>query len=337
MISLAGKNLEQLEEIIIGLGEQKFRAKQLYEWLYKKSAASFDEMTSLSKDFRKTLNEKTIISPISIQKKQVSNDGTVKYLLELEDGLTVETVLMRFDNRPNLSACVSTQVGCAVNCAFCATGKIGFVRNLKAYEIVEQILTIQRDLGVQVTNVVYMGQGEPLLNYDEVIKSLKVINTELEIGHRRITLSTSGIIPQINRLAQENRQITLAVSLHAPNSEIRRRLVPIENKYPLSDLIKSLRNLTDKTGRRVTIEYVMIDGLNDELEHARELNLLLKGLNCNINLIPYNGSADSVLEAPSMHKINKFKFVLEQSGKKVTVRLKRGGDIQAACGQLTGK
>jgi 23S rRNA (adenine2503-C2)-methyltransferase len=294
-------------------------------------------MTSLSKDFRKTLNEKTIISPISIQKKQVSNDGTVKYLLELEDGLTVETVLMRFDNRPNLSACVSTQVGCAVNCAFCATGKIGFVRNLKAYEIVEQILTIQRDLGVQVTNVVYMGQGEPLLNYDEVIKSLKVINTELEIGHRRITLSTSGIIPQINRLAQENRQITLAVSLHAPNSEIRRRLVPIENKYPLPDLIKSLRNLTDKTGRRVTIEYVMIDGLNDELEHARELNLLLKGLNCNINLIPYNGSVDSVLEAPSMHKINKFKFVLEQSGKKVTVRLKRGGDIQAACGQLTGK
>lgn len=337
MISLAGKNLEQLEEIIIGLGEQKFRAKQLYEWLYKKSAASFDEMTSLSKDFRKTLNEKTIISPISIQKKQVSNDGTVKYLLELEDGLTVETVLMRFDNRPNLSACVSTQVGCSVNCAFCATGKIGFIRNLKAYEIVEQILTIQRDLGVQVTNVVYMGQGEPLLNYDEVIKSLKVINTELEIGHRRITISTSGIIPQINKLAQENRQITLAVSLHAPNSEIRRRLVPIENKYPLPDLIRSLRNLTDKTGRRVTIEYVMIDGLNDELEHARELNLLLKGLNCNINLIPYNGSVDSVLEAPSMHKINKFKFVLEQSGKKVTVRLKRGGDIQAACGQLTGK
>lgn len=337
MISLAGKNLEQLEDIIVGLGQQKFRAKQLYEWLYRKSASSFDEMTNLSKDFREILKEKTIISPITIKKKQVSNDGTVKYLLELEDGQTVETVLMRFDNRPNLSACVSTQVGCAVNCIFCATGKIGFVRNLKAYEIVEQILTIQRDLGVQVTNVVYMGQGEPLLNYEEVMKSLKTINTELEIGHRRITLSTSGIVPQINKLASENRQITLAVSLHAPNSELRRKLVPIENKFPLPDLIKSLRNLTAKTGRRVTIEYVMIDGLNDDLEQAKELNLLLKGLNCNINLIPFNGTSDSVLESPSMHKINKFKFILEQSGKKVTVRLKRGGDIQAACGQLTGQ
>ncbi|MEI7475144.1 MAG: 23S rRNA (adenine(2503)-C(2))-methyltransferase RlmN [bacterium] len=336
MISLAGKNLEELEKIIVDLGEQKFRAKQLYAWLYKKSAASFDEMTNLSKDFRETLKQNTIISPITIKKKQVSKDGTIKYLLELEDGHTVETVLMRFDNRPNLSACVSTQVGCAVKCLFCATGQRGFIRNLKAYEIVEQILTIQRDTKLEVTNVVYMGQGEPLYNFDEVMKSVNIINTELEIGNRRITLSTSGVIPAINKLAKENRQLTLAFSMHAPNIELRQKLVPTEKKYPLPDIIKALRNLTEKTGRRVTIEYVMIDGMNDTIELAKEMNNVLKGLNCNINLIPYNSASEHDLQPPSMHTINKFKFILEQSGRKVTVRLKRGDDIKAACGQLSG-
>lgn len=336
MYILTGKTLEQLEEYFEQSGEKKFRAKQLHYWLYKKSASSFDEMTDLSKDLREKLRNNTIISPLKIVKKQISSDGTMKYLLELEDGHTVETVLMRFDSRSNLSACVSTQVGCAVNCAFCATGKRGFIRNLKAYEIVDQILTIQRDTGLEVTNIVYMGQGEPLLNYDEVINSIKIINKEIEIGHRRITISTSGIVPQIYKLAEENRQLTLAISLHAPNTEIREKLIPIEKKYSIDEVVKSLHFLTQKTGRRATIEYVLIENLNDELEHAKQLNYLLKGLNCNINLIPYNPTSDNDFKSPSMQRINKFKFVLEQSGKKVTVRLKRGEDIQAACGQLTG-
>lgn len=334
---LAGMTLSELEKFAEENNEPKFRAKQLHYWLYKKSVPEFDQMTNLSKEFRAKLNDIAEISNTKIKQRQISSDGTIKYLIEYPDGNVVETVLMRFDNRPNLTACVSSQIGCPVGCTFCATGERGFIRNLTAREIADQILTIQRDTGLTVTNVVYMGQGEPLLNFDQVINSINILNSELEIGMRRITVSTSGITPQIYKMADHNRQLTLALSLHAPNHEIREKLIPIEKKYHIEEVIKALHFLTEKTGRRTTIEYVLIDGINDDPDHARQINYLLKGLNYNVNLIPYNSTNREDFKAPSIKKINIFRYILEQSGKKVTVRLERGTDILAACGQLSGK
>ena len=244
---------------------------------------------------------------------------------------------MRFDNRANLTACVSSQVGCAVNCSFCATGKRGFIRNLSYKEIIEQVLTIQRDTGLKVTNVVFMGQGEPLLNLDNVLKAMEIFNENFQIGARRLTVSTSGIIPQINKLAELDMQSTLAVSLHAPNHDIRSRLMKIENKYNMDDLHKALKNYVEKTGRRITIEYLLIKDLNDTVQCAKELAYYLHDIKCNINLIPYNPTAENDYQRPSNNSVMKFKYLLEHSGKKVTVRLERGADIDAACGQLKGK
>ena len=272
-----------------------------------------------------------------IKVKQVSKDGTIKYLIEYPDGECVETVLMRFDNRANLTACVSSQVGCAVNCSFCATGKRGFVRNLDYREIVEQVLTIQRDTGLKVTNVVFMGQGEPLLNLNNVLKALEMFNNDFQIGARRITISTSGIIPKINELADMELQSTLAISLHAPNHKLREELMPVEKKYPLDELKEALIKYINKTGRRITIEYILIHGFNDTPEVAKELAYYLRDLKCNINLIPYNSVDETSYKKPSNNDIMKFKYLLEHSGKKVTVRLERGADIDAACGQLRGK
>ncbi len=337
MIVLAGKTKPELEDIVQSLGHPKFRASQLHFWLYDKSVKSFDEMTNLSKDFRATLKEKTIISQTKIKQRLISKDGTIKYLLEFPDGEVVETVLMRFDNRPNLTACVSCQVGCSVGCAFCATGKNGFTRNLIHQEIVDQVLTIQRDTGLKITNIVYMGQGEPFLNYDNVVKSIEFVNKELEIGKRRITVSTSGIVPKIKQFADEYDQLTVAISLHAPTHELRKQLIPIEKKYNIDEVVKALHYFVDNTKRRVTIEYILISGVNDQPETAKKLNELLKGLNCNINLIPYNAANDDVFKAPRKEDIDMFKYILERSGKKVTVRLERGADILAACGQLSGQ
>jgi len=336
-IVLSGMNEQELEQIAALNNQPLFRAKQLKSWLYNKSASTFDEMTNLSKDFRAKLKETAVISDTEILQKLEGKDGTIKYLLKYPDGSVVETVLMRFDNRPNLTACVSSQVGCAVGCIFCATGKRGFIRNLTAGEIVDQILTIQRDSGKTVTNVVYMGQGEPLLNFDEVMKSVKFLNNELEIGSRRITISTCGIIPGIMKFADENRQLTLALSLHAPNHELRAKLIPIENRYPLDKIMEALKYLTEKTGRRVTIEYILIDKINDEIHHSKELLQLIKNLKCNINLIPYNPVKNSNLKCPSPQRIEAFKEIIMKSPKKVTLRLERGAGISAACGQLSGE
>ena len=335
-IILSGLTPEKFEKIAEDMDASKFRARQIHNWIYLKSVNSIEEMTDLSKDFREQLSQIAEVTDVKIKTKQVSDDGTIKYLIEYPDGNCVETVLMRFDNRANLTACVSSQVGCAVNCSFCATGKRGFVRNLNAKEIVEQVLTIQRDTGLKVTNVVFMGQGEPLLNLDNVLKALTIFNTSFQIGARRITISTSGIIPQINKLAGLDMQSTLAFSLHAPNSEIRKRIMPIENKYPLHELKKALTNYVNKTGRRITIEYVLIKGLNDSIENAKEVARFLKDIKSNINLIPYNSTDKSGFVKPDNSTIMKFKYVLEHSGKKVTIRLERGADIDAACGQLTG-
>lgn len=337
METLSGLKLEELENIVTKLGGSKFRAKQIHNWIYSKSVAEIDEMTNLSKDFREILKQKYCITDVKIKVKQVSEDSTIKYLIEYPDGECVETVLMRFDNRANLTACVSSQVGCPVNCAFCATGKRGFIRNLTYKEIVEQVLTIQRDTGLKVTNIVFMGQGEPLLNLENVLKALEIFNDDFQIGARRITISTSGIIPKIDELAEKELQSTLAISLHAPNHKIRADIMPIENKYNIEDLKKSLKNYIEKTGRRITVEYVLIRKLNDTLESAKELAIFLKDIKCNVNLIPYNSVDNTKYKKSLNDDIMKFKYILEHSGKKVTVRLERGADIDAACGQLRGK
>ena len=337
MKNLSGLTLKEIEQITDELGATKFRARQIHNWIYLKSVTEIDEMTDLSKKFRDELKTVAQVTNIKVKVKQVSTDGTIKYLLEFPDGECVETVLMRFDNRANLTACVSSQVGCAVNCSFCATGKRGFIRNLTYKEIIEQVLTIQRDTGLKVTNVVFMGQGEPLLNLDNVLKAMEIFNESFQIGARRLTVSTSGIIPQIKKLADLDMQSTLALSLHASNHEVRKQLMQIENKYPMDELHKALKYYVEKTGRRITIEYLLIKDLNDTITSAKQLAAYLKDIKCNINLIPYNPTAKNDYKRPSNNSIMKFKYLMEHSGKKVTVRLERGGDIDAACGQLSGK
>lgn len=334
---LSGLSLKEIEDFVASLNASKYRAKQIHNWIYSKSVNSIEEMTDLSKSFREELKKIATVSNSKIKIKQESKDGTLKYLIEYPDGECVETVLMRFDNRANLTACVSSQVGCAVNCSFCATGKRGFIRNLTYQEIVEQVLTIQRDTGLKVTNIVFMGQGEPLLNLENVLKALEIFNNDFQIGARRITISTSGIIPKIYELAEMELQSTLAISLHSPIHEQRAKLMPIENKYPLNELKKALKYYIEKTGRRITIEYILIHEFNDSLEVAKKLAEFMKDLKCNVNLIPYNTVGESIYKKPNNNDIMKFKYIIEHSGKKVTVRLERGADIDAACGQLSGK
>ena len=334
---LSGLTLAEIEKITDELHASKFRARQIHNWIYLTSVKNIDDMTDLSVKFREELKKAAVVSDVKIKVKQVSSDGTIKYLIEFPDGECVETVLMRFDNRANLTACVSSQIGCAVNCSFCATGKRGFIRNMTYKEIVEQVLTIQRDTGLKVTNIVFMGQGEPLLNLDNVRKAMEIFNENFQIGARRLTVSTSGIIPSIYKLAENDMQSTLAISLHAPNHEIRRKLMPIEDKYNMSDLKTALKKYVDKTGRRITIEYLLAKDLNDTPQAAKELAEYLSDIKCNVNLIPYNPTAKNDYQRPSNNTIQKFKYLLEHSGKKVTIRLERGADIDAACGQLRGK
>lgn len=336
-ILLSGKSLSELENFVETLGESKFRAKQLHSWIYEKSISNFDEMTNISKEFKAKLKETAKITETKIVQRQISKDGTIKYLLEFADGNKTECVLMRFDNRANLTACVSSQIGCAVGCEFCATGKLGFIRNLTDKEIVEQILAIQRDTKLKVTNIVYMGQGEPMLNIDNVLSSVEIFNQNLQIGIRRITISTSGIIPGIVKLAKTKKPLTLALSLHAPNSELREKIMPIDKKYPLKTVMDALKFWMKETDRRITIEYTLIKGINDSITCAKEVAELLKDIHCNINIIPYNPVCNDKFQKPDKDSIYKFKYILEQSGKKTTVRLERGADIDAACGQLASK
>lgn len=334
---LSGLSQSEIEEFLEPFNVSKFRARQIHQWIYAKYASSFDEMTDLAKTLREELAKSAVIPMAKIAKKQVSSDGTVKYLLEYPDGECVETVLMRFDNRSNLTACVSCQVGCAMDCAFCQTGKRGFIRNLTPQEIIEQVLTIQRDLKVKVTNVVFMGQGEPLLNYNNVLAAIKLLNDELTIGARRITVSTCGIVPNIIKLADIDFKPTLAISLHAPTTEVRKQIMPVENKYNLDELKKALKYFIEKTKNRITIEYTLIGGLNDDIYTAQKLAKFLLDLKCNINLILYNPIKNDVFKRPKKEDVYKFKYILESSGKKVTTRLERGADIAAACGQLAGE
>ena len=332
-IALLGMTLAELKAVAGEIGMPSFAARQMAEWLYGKKVASIDEMTNISAKNRRLLNERYTVGCAAPVDGQRSADGTVKYLYRTAAGGYVETVYIPDGDRATL--CVSSQVGCRMNCRFCMTGKQGFSGQLTAADILNQLYSLpERET---LTNVVFMGQGEPLLNLDNVLKAMEMLNESFQIGARRLTVSTSGIIPQIKKLAELDMQSTLALSLHAPNHEIRKQLMQIENKYPMDELHEALKYYVDKTGRRITIEYLLIKGLNDTISSAKQLAAYLKDIKCNINLIPYNPTAKNDYKRPDNNSIMKFKALMEHSGKKVTVRLERGADIDAACGQLSGK
>lgn len=336
---LIGKSLDELRALVAEMGEPAFRADQLHHWLYVRCVRDWEQMTNLKKTFRQKLAEQYQIGSLTIAEKQVSQDGTIKYLFRLPDGKVVESVLMYFEERDTYAMCLSTQVGCAVNCGFCATGKLGFMRNLSVAEIVEQYVYVQSDSGQEVRNIVFMGQGEPLLNYDNLLSAIHILNKSAEVGMRHITISTSGIVPRIYDLANEDLQFTLAISLHAPDNDTRTEIMPLNKKWPLEELMPALHHYVNTTGRRLTIEYILLSELNDQPSHAHALGKLLQGLKCNVNLIPYNPIGDSYgYKRPSNNAIHRFKdIVYSQYAKKVTVRVERGVDIAAACGQLANK
>lgn len=334
MIDIKSLYPDELEKLIIDNGFPKFRAKQIEGWL-KKGVSTFSEMKNLPKNLIDFLEGSSYISVANIEKKLVSRyDKTVKYLFRLNDGEFVETVVMNYHH--GHSICVSTQVGCKMGCTFCATGKSGFSRSLTASEILSQIESAQKDLGVRISNIVLMGMGEPLDNFDNVIRFLKLVSSEsgLNIGMRHITLSTCGIVPKIYELAEYKFGLTLSVSLHAPDNETRSKTMPVNNVYPIETLIKACRDYFDKTGRRVSFEYAMIDGVNDSDGCAEKLGSLLKGLNCHVNLIPVNSVKGSDYKKSRVERQKAFINILNKHSITATVRRTLGSDINASCGQL---
>jgi 23S rRNA (adenine2503-C2)-methyltransferase len=334
MLNIYDYEYDKLEDKLISLGEKKYRTRQIWEWLYLKKVKSFDEMTSLGKDLITKLNINFSFDYLKIKEKQES-DLTNKYLFELSDGNFIEAVLMKHDY--GYSICVSSEVGCNMGCAFCESGRLKKVRNLEVYEMVEQILLIENDLNKRIDSVVIMGIGEPFDNYDHIISFIKIINNAygLAIGARHITVSTCGIIPKIKEFMNLDLQVNLAISLHAPNDEIRNKIMPINKVYGIDDLINTLKEYIVKTNRRVTIEYVMLDNVNDSISCARELSKLLKGMNVYVNLIPYNET--SHLDFKRSHRIREFYDCLKKNNLNVTIRKEFGSNIDAACGQLRAK
>lgn len=327
----------QLTEFLVQeLGQPKFRAEQIYGWLYR-GVTSFDEMTNLSKDLRKTLDERCYIDRLEVEQKQISKDGTIKYLWKLMDGNMVESVLMEYKH--GNSICISSQVGCAMGCKFCASTLEGKVRNLRASEIIDQVLFAQKDSGKPISNIVMMGIGEPLDNYDNVLTFLRNVNDEkgMNIGMRHISLSTCGLCDKIDKLAQEDLQLTLSISLHAFNDEVRSEIMPVNRKYNIQTLLDTCRRYIAKTGRRISFEYTLIAGKNDSPEQAQKLAKLLKGMLCHVNLIPVNEVKECGFETSSVQRVEKFRDTLEKCGINATVRRKLGSDIDASCGQLRRK
>lgn len=335
MREISSYNLPELKEIIKEMGLPQFRATQIYEWMHVKLAESFDEMTNLDKNLRAKLSEEFAISMPSISRKLVSQiDGTHKYLFEFADGECVESVVMRY--KYGNSICVSTQVGCAMGCKFCASTKAGIVRDLTAGEILGQIYKAQKDIGERISHVVLMGIGEPLANFDNVVKFLYMISDKngLNIGQRNLSLSTCGIVPNIDRLSELDLQITLSISLHAPTDELRSSMMPINNKYNIAELLSACRRYVNKTGRRISFEYSLVRGVNDTPEHAEKLCEILKGILCHVNLIPVNPIDEGGYEKSDKKSIETFKNIVESHKITATVRRKLGADINAACGQL---
>ena len=340
MINLYGQEITKLEKLLIERGQKKYRATQLFTWIYEKKAKTFDEMSDVSKVFREELNRDFCLTLPKIYKKQESKDGTIKLLLELEDGSKIETALMPY-NYGN-AICVSSQVGCNMACAFCASGLLKKKRNLDVHEIVGQVLVMNQLLeekGKHVSHVVVMGTGEPFDNYDNVIDFIRIINhpKALAIGARHISVSTCGIVPGIIKYAHEGLQSNLAISLHAPNDEIRNKIMPISKGYKMDELMDAVRYYEEHAGRRVTFEYIMLKGVNDSLECAEQLVKLIKGTLAYVNLIPYNPVDENSFLRSEDKQVHKFFSYLMQHGVNTTVRKEFGNDIDAACGQLRAK
>ncbi|SHJ58305.1 23S rRNA (adenine(2503)-C(2))-methyltransferase RlmN [Tepidibacter formicigenes] len=327
----------QLKEFVKDIGEKPFRATQIFSWLYK-GVESFDEMNNLSKSLREKLSSKADIGNIKIYKKFESKiDETIKYLFALEDGNIIESVMMKYKH--GVSVCISTQVGCRMGCSFCASTIDGLERNLKSWEIIDQVLKIQKDIGQRVSNIVLMGSGEPLDNFDEVKKFLEIVNEKngLNIGYRHITLSTCGIVPKIYELSDLKLPINLAISLHAPDDEKRKEIMPIGKSYSINEIIKACKYYIKNTNRRVTFEYSLIKGFNDTKKDVKLLGEKLKGLLCHVNLIPINKVEERNFEKPNMNFVYKFRDELKNKGIAVTIRREMGSDIEGACGQLRRK
>lgn len=342
MINLYGVELKKLQDLMVQEGQKPYRAIQLYTWMYEKRATNFDEMSDISLSFREVLKQKYCLELPKIFLKQVSSDGTVKLLLQLKDGMKVETVLMRYDY--GCSVCVSSQVGCNMGCSFCSSGILGKQRNLEPEEMVGQILIMNNLLkeegkGMHVTHAVVMGTGEPFDNYDNVMDFIRIINAQkgLAIGARHITVSTCGLVEGIRKYAHEGLQTNLAISLHAPNNELRNSLMKINKAYPLEILMPAIKEYEQIAGRRVTYEYLLLSEINDTKECAEQLINLIKGTNGYVNLIPYNETNKNNYKRSSGNRVHAFLDYLTKGGVKATIRKEFGSDIDAACGQLKAK
>lgn len=329
-------DLDDLKEELKNMGEKPFRAEQIFKWIYQDKVTSFDEMTNISLDLRKKLEENYTLGNFKIVKKLESVDGTKKYLFDVQDGEgnLIESVLMQYHH--GYTICVSSQIGCKMGCKFCASTGIPFSRNLEAGEIVEQILAIERDLSVRISNIVFMGIGEPLDNYDNVMEAIKILNNQkgLNIGARHISISTSGLVPKIYEMADRQMQCTLSVSLHSSNNKTRSEMMPINNRYPIEELMAACKYYIEKTNKRISFEYALAKDNNDNLDDARELVKLLKGMLAHVNLIPINKIEDGKYTKSTNENIIKFRDYLNDHGIVATIRRELGSDISAACGQL---
>ena len=337
MTNLKSMTLPEVGAVLKELGQPAFRAKQVYTWLHK-GVRSYEEMTNLPKVLRDTLNEKyPICPPVVVRRQESQKDGTIKYLWRLSDGNCVETVLMRYHY--GNTVCISTEVGCRMGCAFCASTLGGLVRRLEPFEMLDQVLFTQVDSGLPVSLIVLMGIGEPLDNYDNVLRFLELVNSAegLNISMRHISLSTCGLVPKIDELAEKKLQLTLSVSLHAPTDEIRSTIMPVNKAYPTEELLAACRRYYEKTNRRISFEYAMINGVNDTPEAAKVLIKRLKGLPAHMNLIPLNHVEESPLKPSTRQAVLQFQKLLEDAGIPATVRRSLGGDIDASCGQLRRK
>lgn len=338
-LNLKGLWLEDFQKLLADRREKPFRAKQLASWIYNKRVSDFSRMTDVSKSFREQLAKDAYVSDLKIVRTEISKDKSIKFLFELEDKETIEAVFIKEKGRNTI--CISSQVGCPLACAFCATGYMGYKRNLTAGEIVDQIIQIKKNIpkNETINNIVFMGMGEPFLNYDNVLKALRIMTSDLGLGisPKRITVSTAGVTDKIYQLAQDLPKVKLAISLHSPEEELRKKLMPITKKFPLKPLLEAGRFYAKNSNQRITFEYVLIKGVNDTEEIALKLAKSIQGIPCKINLILYNPIADADFERPSMESVNRFREILYPRAPAVTLRISKGVDIQAACGQLKTK
>ena len=330
-------NLDELQEEMLALGEKKYRAEQIFKWIYVDKIKEFDEMTNLSIELREKLKKEYTMCNFKILKKQEASDGTKKYLFDVLDGNAIESVLMEYHHGKTI--CVSSQIGCKMGCKFCASTGIKFIRSLTCGEIVEQVLAVEQDIGDKISNIVFMGIGEPFDNYENVMRAIKILNNQkgLNIGARHISISTSGLVPMIYKFADEELQCTLSISLHATNDEKRSKMMPINNRYNIEELMKACKYYIEKTNKRISFEYALAKDNNDNLNDAKELVKLLKGMLCHVNLIPINKIENGDYVKSTNENIIKFRDYLNANGIVATIRRELGSDIDAACGQLRRK